>query len=82
MGIVGKVLYLSREEGFKEKIIEKYLPKLISGEITFKMIEQELNTNHHTVSQIINEYYLSTGDDEGLEAFKKSQKRNSGIIWN
>lgn len=81
-GKIGKPkigLYHEKEEQFRKSIIENYLPLIISGKITFDIIEQELSCSHHTINKIIEEFYLKNDDLEGLQEYQKSKKKNSGV---
>lgn len=71
--------YYLKELKFKKRIIDEYLPKIISGEITFEIIEKELNTSHHTFDKIVEEYYLKHDDTEGLKAYREAKKKNYGV---
>ena len=63
---------------YVSKVINDYLPKLISGEMTLDMIANELKTSPKTVNIIIEGYYLKSNDEEGLRQYKESKKRNQG----
>lgn len=71
--------YHSKELEFKKRIIDEYLPKILSGEITFEIMEKELNTSHHTFNKIIEENYLEHDDTEGLKTYREAKKRNQGV---
>lgn len=82
-GQIGKSqigLYYEKEAEFKKQIIEHYLPLIISGQIKFDMIEQELHSSHHTVNKVIEEFYIQNNDLKGLEEYRKAKKRNKGSI--
>lgn len=73
-------LYHEEEAKFKQHIIKKYLPLILSGQITFDMIEQELHCSHHTVNKIIEDYYMQNGDLDGLENYQNIKKSNKVSI--
>lgn len=82
-GNIGKPkigLYHEKEAEFKRYIIEHYLSLILSGQITFDMIEQELHCSHHTVNKIIEDYYMQNGDLDGLENYQNIKKSNKGSI--
>lgn len=68
-------LYHENEIKFKRYIIEQYLPLILSGQVTFEMIEQELHTSHHTVNKIIEDYYRQNNDLDGLEKYQNAKKK-------
>lgn len=70
--------YYQKELEFKRKIIKQYLPKLLEGKITLKMIETELHTVRRTIDNVVTEYYSKTGNTKGLEEYEKAKKRNIG----
>ncbi len=71
--------YNSEEVKFKQMIINEYLPKILSSEMTIVMIEKELSISHKTINKIIKEYYLQQNDYEGLEKYQEIKKKNSGL---
>ena len=82
-GKIGKPklgLYHEKETEFKQYIIEHYLSLILSGQITFYMIEQELHCSHQTVNKIIEDYYMQNGDLDGLENYQNIKKSNKSSI--
>jgi len=59
-------------------VINNYLPRYISGEITIDIIEEELKTSRKTLDRIIIGHYIELGDSEGLKQYETIKKNNSG----
>ncbi len=71
--------YHIEEINFKKRIINEYLPKILKGETTFEIIEEELTTSHDTINKIIEDYYSQNNDSEGLEKYQQSKRKNMGV---
>lgn len=71
--------FLSQETEFEKQIVKEYLPKLISGEITFDILQKELQTSHLTVDKIIEAYYLRNDNEEGFKKYKEIQRKHGGV---
>lgn len=72
-------IYHQKELEFEKTIIEHYLPQIFSGEITFDTIENELKTSRSTVEKVIKNYYLKSGDEEGLKKYEEAKRKNRGV---
>ena len=66
------------EVEFERKIIDIYLPKLISSAITLDAIAGELGTTTRTIDRVIKEYYSKSNNKEGLTQYEDAKKRNMG----
>ena len=72
-------IYHQKELEFEKTIIEHYLPQIFSGEITFDTIENEVKTSRSTVEKVIKNYYLKSGDEEGLKKYEEAKRKNRGV---
>lgn len=72
-------LYHEKEDEFKKCIIEEYLPLILSGKTTLKIITQEFSTSNYTINKIIEEFYIKNNDMDGLEVYRKAKRENIGI---
>ena len=81
-GKIGKPqlgFYHKEEKKFKQHIIEYYLPQILEGTTTFNIMQQELKCSHHTIDEIILEYYSKNKDEKGLQEYQSAKKRNYGV---
>ncbi len=74
----GKALvYKSKDEEFKRKVINEYLPMILDGNITLKGVSQELDCDYTIIDKIIKQYYLELNDDEKMKQYQERKKKNS-----
>ncbi len=71
--------YKLEEKKFKQMIIDKYLPKILSGEMTLRKVESELSVSNRTINRIVKEYYLQQNDSEGFEMYQETKRKNTGM---
>ena len=70
--------YKLEEKKFKQMIIDKYLPKILCGEMTLDMVERESAISHQTINKVVKEYYLYQNDNEGFEKYQEAKRNNIG----
>lgn len=69
---------IKKDQEFIRRIIEEYLPKILTGEVTVKELERELHSSNDTINGIIEEYYKQRGDEVGLQQFRTVKMDNVG----
>lgn len=72
-------LYYEKEQAFKQRIINDYLPLILDGTMSITKVAEELSTTNRSINAIIEEYHMQTEDLETAKKYEEAKRRNGGL---